>query len=317
MNILFITNNQLGDSILTSGVLNHYIKLYPNAKITLCAGEIALPLFSFIPNIIRLIPIRKKKYHLHWLQLYVQVFYINWDIIIDFKCSHIGHFLFKKKYIMVPSKNKYSSKISSYQHAFKLKHPPIPYFKQHILNIKTKDEAHLDPPYIFLSPVSQWKPKNWSIKKYAELMIRLTHSKSLFPYAKIIIAGTELEKPEIMTFFQYANDLHVHLLIGHTIIDVANVLSRASIFIGNDSGLMHLAASLDIPTVGLFGPTNDRVYGPNGAKCIVVRTRESFEKLQALVKQNGDSYPAMQSLGVSDVELAITRSLTLPKSSCD
>ncbi len=50
-------------------------------------------------------------------------------------------------------------------------------------------------------------------------------------------------------------------------------------FIGNDSGLMHLAAASGVPTLGLFGPTRDWHYRPWGPHTAVVRTRESYDEL--------------------------------------
>ena len=50
-------------------------------------------------------------------------------------------------------------------------------------------------------------------------------------------------------------------------------------FIGNDSGLMHLAAASGIPTLGLFGPSPERRYRPWGAHAAVVRTVQSYEEL--------------------------------------
>ena len=46
--------------------------------------------------------------------------------------------------------------------------------------------------------------------------------------------------------------------------EAAAVLQRASLFIGNDSGLMHLSAAAGAPTIGLFGPTDASTYGPAG-----------------------------------------------------
>jgi ADP-heptose:LPS heptosyltransferase len=56
-------------------------------------------------------------------------------------------------------------------------------------------------------------------------------------------------------------------------------LQRASLFVGNDSGLMHMAAAAGIPTLGLFGPSRDELYGPWGPRCAAVRTPESYDEL--------------------------------------
>jgi ADP-heptose:LPS heptosyltransferase len=57
------------------------------------------------------------------------------------------------------------------------------------------------------------------------------------------------------------------------------VLTRCTLFVGNDSGLMHMAAAAGIPTVGLFGPSRDDHYAPWGPLGRVVRTDEPYATL--------------------------------------
>jgi ADP-heptose:LPS heptosyltransferase len=52
--------------------------------------------------------------------------------------------------------------------------------------------------------------------------------------------------------------------------EVAALLSRADIYLGNDSGTTHLAAALGTPTVALFGPSDARTWAPRGAKVSVL-----------------------------------------------
>jgi heptosyltransferase-2 len=40
------------------------------------------------------------------------------------------------------------------------------------------------------------------------------------------------------------------------------LINNCDLIIANDSGPMHIAAALDIPTIGLFGPTNPKMHGP-------------------------------------------------------
>jgi heptosyltransferase III len=49
-----------------------------------------------------------------------------------------------------------------------------------------------------------------------------------------------------------------------TLVDLSQVLAGASVYVGNDSGPTHLAAQLGVRTIGLFGPTDPRVWGPCG-----------------------------------------------------
>ena len=48
--------------------------------------------------------------------------------------------------------------------------------------------------------------------------------------------------------------------------EAAACLARAALFVGNDSGLMHLAAAAGAPTLGLFGPTDAAEYAPSGRR---------------------------------------------------
>lgn len=59
--------------------------------------------------------------------------------------------------------------------------------------------------------------------------------------------------------------------------DLADWLSTASAYLGNDSGVTHLAAALGIPTVALFGPTNPEVWTPRGEHVTVLRQDETTE----------------------------------------
>ncbi|MBL8213256.1 MAG: glycosyltransferase family 9 protein [Bryobacterales bacterium] len=54
--------------------------------------------------------------------------------------------------------------------------------------------------------------------------------------------------------------------------DLATWLAGASVYLGNDSGISHLAAAVGIPVVALFGPTNPAIWAPRGPQVTVLRT---------------------------------------------
>ncbi|HNT87980.1 MAG TPA: glycosyltransferase family 9 protein, partial [Candidatus Hydrogenedentes bacterium] len=51
---------------------------------------------------------------------------------------------------------------------------------------------------------------------------------------------------------------------------IAGILAGARLYIGNDSGITHLAAAVGCPTVAVFGPTDPTVWAPRGARVHVV-----------------------------------------------
>jgi len=62
----------------------------------------------------------------------------------------------------------------------------------------------------------------------------------------------------------------VPVVRGENVSVVAGVLSHAALYIGQDSGITHLAAALAIPTIACFGPTNPRRWAPRGAQITVL-----------------------------------------------
>lgn len=76
------------------------------------------------------------------------------------------------------------------------------------------------------------------------------------------------------------------LMKGLSLNEVVGILSCADVFIGNDSGVTHLAAALGVRTVAIFGPTNPTIYRPIGPALTVIQapvrgfTKKSSHRLQ-------------------------------------
>ena len=79
-------------------------------------------------------------------------------------------------------------------------------------------------------------------------------------------------------------------------------LKRCSLYVGNDSGLMHLAAASGIPTLALFGPTPDLLYAPWGDYTSVVRTKAGMEEIFPEKFDHRASDSLMDSLSVDMAE---------------
>ncbi len=65
--------------------------------------------------------------------------------------------------------------------------------------------------------------------------------------------------------------------------ELAEKLSRARLYVGNDSGVTHLAAATGVPVIALFGPSNEAQWGPVGAAVRILRAPPPAERsLEAL-----------------------------------
>ena len=70
------------------------------------------------------------------------------------------------------------------------------------------------------------------------------------------------------------------------LLTVYAALKRCRAFIGNDSGLSHLAAVAGLPTLAVFGPTDPVCYAPWGEKCRVVRANSDDPQIGELEPEN-------------------------------
>ena len=64
-----------------------------------------------------------------------------------------------------------------------------------------------------------------------------------------------------------------NVLIDAPLVVVAEHLQRCSCYLGNDSGITHLAAMLGIPTIALFGPSDPAIWRPVGPDVEVIQER--------------------------------------------
>jgi len=268
MKILFVTSNRLGDAVLSTGLLDHLIRAHPDARITVVCGPAAEGVFARMPNRERTIVLRKQSWGRHWLPLWADVASHVWDLVVDIRGSALAW--------LVPTRRRAvfhrvgGPKINQLGAILGLSPAPSP-----VAWTSQADQRHLtdllpiDRPIIALAPTANWGPKVWPADRFAEVFRRLADQdvsgRSRRANAVPVILGgpglTEHAMAEpLLALLPDAVDLVGRL----TLPEVVACLERAVLFIGNDSGLMHLSAATGTPTIGLFGPTDAETYGPSG-----------------------------------------------------
>jgi ADP-heptose:LPS heptosyltransferase len=117
-----------------------------------------------------------------------------------------------------------------------------------------------------LQPGTTWKNKRWSLGRLAEVGRALAANDGFVP----VVAWGPGEQSDAS---------HVVGLIGErgvlapptTIRQLAALLQRSRLYVGTDSGPMHLASAIGVPTVGLFGPSDPAHFSPYRPPARVVR----------------------------------------------
>ncbi|MBI3453631.1 MAG: glycosyltransferase family 9 protein, partial [Rhodospirillales bacterium] len=125
-----------------------------------------------------------------------------------------------------------------------------------------------------------WGAKMWRAERFAELAQRLTAPGGALAGGRVAVFGGADEREAAQPVIAAIPEARRIDLVGRTDLPVAGAcLERCALYVGNDSGLMHIAAAAGAPTVGLFGPSPEWRYAPWGAHTSVVRTAESHAQL--------------------------------------
>ncbi|MFQ6018802.1 MAG: glycosyltransferase family 9 protein, partial [Kiloniellaceae bacterium] len=137
-------------------------------------------------------------------------------------------------------------------------------------------------PVLAVGPAANWIGKQWRAARFAELVRRLTAREGVLAGARVAVFAAGHERPQAAPVLEaLPAGQAIDLIGGIDLPTAAACLRRCAFFVGNDSGLMHLAAAAGTPTLGLFGPSPERRYRPWGAKAAYVRTPESVADLRA------------------------------------
>jgi heptosyltransferase-3 len=262
MKILFVTSNRLGDAVLSTGLLDHVIRTYPGGRITVVCGPVAEGVFTRMPNRDRIIVLRKQKWGLHWLPLWARTATRFWDLVIDIRGSALSWLVPTRRRAIFRRMD--GPKIAQLGAILDLSPPPLPVvWTAQADRDRAANLMETDRPIIVLAPTANWQPKVWPAERFAEACRRL--SASAFPNAlPVILGGPGAAERTMATPLLAALPEACNLVGALSLPEAAAVLQKASLFIGNDSGLMHLSAAAGAPTIGLFGPTDANTYGPAG-----------------------------------------------------
>ena len=278
--ILFITASRIGDAVLSTGLLAWLVRRHPGCRVTVACGAPAAPLFQAAPNVERVIAMTKRRRAGHWLDLWRATCGIWWDLVVDLRGSALGW--------LVPTLRRRIIK-SSWEPRHRTVHlaqllgigPQLP-----VLWTSPADEAEagrLVPagaPVLALGPTANWGAKQWPAERFARLVEILTGPESVLPGARVAVFGAAGERDSVRALLQAVPAGRLIDLVGTCSLGVAAAgLRRADLYVGNDSGLMHMAAAAGVPTLGLFGPSSEVFYGPCGPRTAFVRGPRSFEDI--------------------------------------
>jgi ADP-heptose:LPS heptosyltransferase len=303
--ILFITSNRIGDAVLSSGLIKRLSDEIPNARFTIVAGPVAAPLFEEVPTLDRIIVLAKAKNRSHWIELWRQVRGTRWGLVVDLRGSGLSRFIStRRRAIWRKSSGPPVHKVIEAARILKIEDDPAPPF----IFTTPETEARADEltagvgPILALAPAANWLGKTWPLERFSRVAMRLLDPEGPMKGGRLMVLGgpedakLARELKDVVMRNQFINlTENVDLLTAYA------CLKRARLFIGNDSGTMHLAAAAGIPTLGLFGPSDERHYGPWGVDTRVARGPRTYEQIRAVDPGFGQALCHMMDLSVETV----------------
>ncbi|MBL6928045.1 MAG: glycosyltransferase family 9 protein [Rhodospirillales bacterium] len=307
MRILFITATRIGDAVLSTGILDHLIGRYPGARITVACGPAAAPLFEAVPNLERIIVLRKKKWSLHWLGLWTSCVGQFWDVMIDLRRAPLSYLLAGRDTRHLPRNSADAHRVVDLAGLLGLANdPPAPrLWASEAHEGRVGELIGEGPPVLAIGPTANWEAKTWRPGSFAELIARLTAPDGILPGARVAFFGHADERAGVAELIDTVPvDRCIDLMGGPHLLEVFACLKRCALYVGNDSGLMHISAAAAIPTLGLFGPSREELYAPWGARCAVVRGPKEFFDIFPENFDHRDTASLMDGLSVDAVEEA-------------
>ena len=269
MRILFITATRIGDAVLSTGLAAHLLRQYPQARFTVACGAPAEGVFSRMPNRERTLLIDKRRFDGHWLTLWRQTVTTLWDLAVDLRGSALTLLLPARRRAIMRGGRRPGHRLTYLAGALGLAEPPLP-----VCWFAAEDRARASSllpdgsPLVALGPTANWIGKVWPAERFVELFRAL---QAVLPDARaVVLAGPGAAEHALAAPVLAALPGAIDLAGRLTLPEAAACLARCRLFVGNDSGLMHLAAASGTPTLGLFGPTSAAEYAPAGRRAKAV-----------------------------------------------
>jgi heptosyltransferase-2 len=117
-----------------------------------------------------------------------------------------------------------------------------------------------------IHPFSAVPQRGWPLENFAELVSRIKRETAYIP----VVVGGPHDADMFREMKHLFRDEIVDLVGKYSLRETIALLKRSALFVGNDSGIMHLAAAAGTPLVALFGPQSPVKFGPWSKKAKVI-----------------------------------------------
>ncbi|MCD8554427.1 lipopolysaccharide heptosyltransferase II [Seleniivibrio sp.] len=272
MKILIFNPSFLGDSVLTTPLIQAVKAKYPEAQISFCVRPEYVPLFDGLAEISEVIPFDKRRSYSGLSGIFRFAKYLEqrgFDIVLtphkSFRTNltlwlakipvRVGFVESAFSALLTSSCARYMDlhevqrNLTLYEAAFG--EYPAKYPLKVVIDQEKKAEfAKLGENLIGIAPGSVWATKMWPAERFAEVADRLKED----GYTPVIIGAPE-DVPAAEKLMKAAKYEHINMCGKTSLKELPALIANFGFMVTNDSGPMHIAVAAGVRCIAIFGPT--------------------------------------------------------------
>ena len=277
--ILVFSFSFIGDAVLSTAVIQPLRKHFPDAHITLLVGPRASDLLTTEPNIDAVIVYDNRGEYAGWrgrLRLIKALRRDKFDLVVNLRDSFMARCIGAEHWGMVRGQSnrhavtRYLEVLQRHGVDTTDAHPFLELTEaENVAAHRFLCEAgHTSKQLLIgIHPGGNWKYKLWDAENYAHLASVLCKEQKV---SILLFAGPNERR--LQKQVSELMDVPPILVKTENLRHLAALISTCDVYIGNDTGPMHIASAVDTPVVALFGSTNHIRSGPYGEKHTVVQS---------------------------------------------
>jgi ADP-heptose:LPS heptosyltransferase len=294
-NVLFLAPADLGETVLATGALAH--ELREGDKLTVVCAPDAAPLFRAAPGLVAL-------HQSEGFTLWLSLMRTRFDALIDARNGLLGRTLNATRRLVLKPPERLQHRAEDWAELVGAERGLEPkLWLDDAARQRAAEIASDATPLIILAPGGASSAKRWPHERFAAVARRL--ATGAIANARVLSIGAAPRDAEITRSITSSLDADgvpaADFGAGVDLLAAAALMERATLCLGNDNALTHIAAAVGAPTLTLFGPTDERVRAPYGPRTRTLRGR-SLEQIAAQPELDGRG--AMEDVSIDSVEAA-------------
>ena len=275
--ILFVSLSNIGDAILTIPTLEALHLLYPNAVIDIIGDRRSKILFKYCPYLNNFF---EKDKGLGWYGLFLLIKKIrqnNYEVAVDLR-TDVFLYLVKSKRKFFKVSNKSSIHLHSAEKHFlaikkltQKKPPSVKIWLSDYEKVITNKifSKYPNKKFLALGLGANFEGKIWGVDNFVSLVKLLENYFDI-----IILVGDENDAILAKSFSVQSNKRIIDCCGHYNLLGTAAIIKKSNFFIGNDSGLGHIASAVKVKSFTVFGVGQPHRYRPWSKKSFWIQDQD-------------------------------------------